>query len=176
MLVIQEVIGHSVPQKAKQSAVAPPPRQIHIIVAQVLQLLAKLLPHPLVQRQHHGHLHTLRRNSGGQRAGDVGQSPCFAEGHGLAGRIQNFHGSFPFPFSQHRSEEADPPGVCVLHAGTLSQYQGVRGVTDQGPVRQHLYPFIRDDISKIRVAADHRVPEQHAVAHPRALLHRNAGE
>ncbi|MPM49832.1 hypothetical protein SDC9_96564 [bioreactor metagenome] len=174
LLVVQEIIGHFVPHKAKQPAIAPPPRQIHIVVAKVLQLRAKLIPDAPVQRQHHSHLSALRRHRGGQGAGHVGQSSGFAERHGLAGGIQNFHGGFPFLTQAHTSKP--PASGQALHPRALAHHQWIGGVPNQRPVRKHLHSLVGDDMGQIRVAADHGVLKQNAVAHPRTLLHHNAGE
>ena len=91
LLVVHEVPGDAVPFQGKQSAVAAAPGQVHIVVAQEVQLVAELFLHLLVHGQDHGHLGALGGQGGRQGAGHVGQSAGFAEGHSLTGRIQDLH-------------------------------------------------------------------------------------
>ena len=87
LLVVQEVPRHAVPLQGEQAAVAVAPGQVHIVVAEEVQLMAVALPHLLVQGQHHRHLCTAGRQGRRQRARHIRQAAGFAKRHRLAGRI-----------------------------------------------------------------------------------------
>ena len=91
LLVVQEVPDHAILFQGKQAAVHMAPGQVHIVIAQKGQLIAKPLPDAAVQRHHHRYLRPLRGQGGRQGTGHVSQSSGFTKRDGLAGCIQNFH-------------------------------------------------------------------------------------
>ena len=118
LLVVQEVPGHAVLLQGEQSAVAMPPRQVHIVIAKEIQLIAVLRPHPVIKRQDHGDLRALFRQRRGEGTGHIRETAGFTKRDGLTGYVQNLHTLSPFHTLPHTGklfQEHRKNGIFILY-------------------------------------------------------------
>ena len=94
ILVVDKVVGHTVPVRLEQAAVLAAPAHRNAEVGDILQLVLEL--QIAVQRHDHAAVNSVMDKRFRQSTGNVRQTAGFSKGRSLAGCVKNFHWFPPY--------------------------------------------------------------------------------